>query len=235
MTDCTRGCLLTGQHIPDCTCTNECPDHHDHCEGCLPKPAVVGRYCQRCADKFRDALTAIPDLAATTAHMPGGRLVTKAGDIHTADRKPTKVDQLSLSPAWDEADDAITWAYKWALLVADLNGDAGPFTYTTAGLPAVNLATITTHITYLANRLTQLLTDDYHDEIYTDTLNLRRRLQHATGTDRLEHRIKERCPSCNQRTLTREDGASKVVCRNNDCNRVWHEHEYQRLAHVAAS
>lgn len=233
MTDCTRGCLLTNQHIPDCTCTHECPDHPGHCEGCLPKPATVGHYCDRCAGKFRDALTAIPELAALTAGMPGGRLVTKAGDIHTADRKPTKVDQLSLSPAWDEADDAITWAYKWALLVADLNGDTGPFKYAINGLPAVRY--VTTHITYLTNRLTQLLTDDYHEEIYTEALGLRRRLELATGTDRLEHRIKDRCPTCDQRTLAREDGASKVVCRNRDCNRVWNEDEYQRLAHVAAS
>ena len=228
MSDCAKGCT-TLDHVTDCLCTNQCPDRaHAHCSGCLPRAAVVGHYCQRCADKFRDALYEIPDLVTQLAQHP--RMVTKKA---TGDgwRRATKVDQMSQSPAWDFADEVIMWAASWAYVVASGPG-YDPTTYNIAGLPMRDLTRSISHIT---NRLTQALSDDYHADLYDETLTFNKRLTFATGVDRLEHRLKDRCPTCNHRTLVRDDGAGQVVCRNKDCARTWDESEYPTLAHVAAS
>jgi len=227
MSDCARGCTSL-DHITTCLCTNQCPDRaHAHCSGCLPLQAVVGHYCQRCADKFRDALYAVPDLVV---HVANGRIITKqtAGD---ASRRPTKVAQKSPSPKWDTADEVILWAASWAWVVAGRPG-YDPVRYSNAGLPVREL---TSSISHLTNRLTQALSDDYHAELYDETITLHRRLIYTTGRDELTHRLKEPCPSCDHRTLIREDGADWVECRNKDCRRRWREDEYATLAHVAAS
>jgi len=227
MSDCARGCV-TLDHITTCLCTNQCPDRaHAHCSGCLPRQAVVGHYCQRCADKFRDALRTIPELVLYVAN---GRTIRKqtAGDTS---RRITKVDQQSPSPAWDTSDEVILWAASWAWVVAGRPG-YDPVRYSNAGLP---IRELTSSISHLTNRLTQALSDDYHAELYDETITLHRRLIYTTGRDELTHRLKEPCPSCDHRTLIREDGADWVECRNKDCRRRWREDEYATLAHVAAS
>lgn len=231
MTDCARGCLLHNQHIPGCPHTNECPtDCPTHCDGCAPRPAETGNYCWRCTNKFRDALNALPELTAATAGMPGGKLFTASTNT---DRKGTRVNQPSPSPACDEADEVCDWAYTVATDIADHLGHQGPFTYRTNGIPHKGF--ITQHVTYLTNNIDVVLAVEWAEDIYDNAIGYARRLQLRTGKDQLVHRIKDRCPTCNQRTLTREDGAAKVVCRNRDCNRVWTEDEYARLAVVAAS
>ena len=227
MSDCARGCT-TRDHITDCLCTHDCPQHGNHCEGCFPREADVGHYCQRCADKFRDALNAIPELVTDLAQSP--KMVTKqtTGDKW---RRATKVDQMSQSPAWDFADEVIMWAESWSWVVAGRPG-YDPTSYNIAGLPMRDL---TRSISHISNRLTQALTDDYHAELYEETLTFNKRLIFATGADRLEHRLKERCPTCNHRALVRDDGAGQVICRNKACARTWTEAEYPTLAHVVAS
>lgn len=233
MTDCTRGCLIHGEHAPGCPHTNECPtDCPNHCNGCAPKPAETGNYCWRCTNKFRDALNALPELAVTAHNMPGARLITKSHG--NSDRRATKVDQMSPAPAVDEVDEVCDWAYTVATDIADhLHHKTGPFTYRQDGVP--NKWALTQHVTYLINHIDVVLSLEHSDDIWENARGYARRLQLRTGTDRLVHRIKDRCPSCNQRTLTREDGADKVTCRNIECNRVWTEAEYARLAIVAAS
>ena len=225
--DCARGCTTRG-HVTDCLCTSECPQHASHCEGCFPRQADVGHYCQRCADKFRDALYAIPDLVVDLAQYP--KMVTKKGTGDTS-RRATKVDQLSQSPAWDLADEVILWAAGWSWVVAGRRG-YDPIRYNMAGLPIRDLSTAISHIT---NRLTQALTEDYHADLYAEALGNYRRLVHATGSDRLEHRINKPCPSCDQRTLIRDDGAGQIECRNKDCARIWTEDQYGNFIYVVAS
>lgn len=234
MTDCARGCLIHGQHIPGCPHTNECPtDCPNHCEGCAPREAETGNYCWRCTTKLRDALNALPELAVEAHNMPGGRLATTSNHAN-ADRRPTKVDQLSPSPAVDEVDDVCDWAYTVAVDIADHLGHRnGPFTYRQDGTP--HKWALTQHVNYLTNNIDAVLSVEWADDIYENAIGYARRLRLRTGTDQLVHRIKDRCPTCNQRTLTREDGADKVICRNINCNRVWTEDEYARLAVVAAS
>lgn len=233
MTSCARGCTTHGQHDPatNCTCTTECPDHDGHCSGCLPRPTNVGHYCQPCANKLRDALNAIPDLAVNIANLPGGKLISKAtpGD---PGRRATKVDQQSPSPAWDTTEEVIQWAHAWATVIADETHQAGPFRYNTAGIPMRNLSG---SISFMLNRLTQILAADYHADIYNETLSFRKRLMHASGTDRATTRLNTRCPDCNQRTLTREDGSDDVTCANRDCGRIWRDGEHGWLAHLATA
>ncbi|KNX38087.1 hypothetical protein [Luteipulveratus halotolerans] len=165
--------------------------------------------------------------------MPGGRLITRT-NTDTPDRRATKVDQHSPAPAIDEVDDVCDWAYDIALAIADhLGHKHGPFRYRVDGVP-VKWA-LTQHITYLTNHVDTVLGVDWHETTYDDAHRYARRLQRRTGTDDLIHRIRERCPSCDQRTLTREDGAGKVLCNNRDCQRIWTEDEYARLAVVVAS
>lgn len=232
MNDCTRGCTLHGQHNTTCTCTPECGQHDNHCAGCTPRRADVGHYCQKCADTLRGALTQIPTLTLYAATLPEGRLMSQkvAGDTM---RRATKVDQMSPSPAWDTADEMVWWAHTWALTIADSLNEAGPFKYRTTGVPRPMLSP---SINFILARFTQVLSnEDYCDDLYTETLHLRKNLTRLTGRDAAQDRIKEPCPSCDRRTLIRENGSDKVECRNVDCARVWFEDEYARLAHEAAS
>lgn len=232
MTDCTRGCLTHGQHTPDCTHTHECPATcTNHCEGCAPKQTEHGLLCRHCTNQLRDNLNALPELVAGCHSMPSSRLVTKARA--NADRRPTRVDQISPAPALDLADEVEQWAYEWAVTVADTLRHRGPMVYRVDGVP--DTRHITRHVAYLIGNLDTITQHEWCEDLYDETRTHERTLRARTGQDQLIHRLRDRCPTCNQRTLTREDGAAKVICNNRDCNRVWTEDEYTRLAIVAAS
>lgn len=230
---CARGCVLFEQHLPGCTCTAQCPDHDNHCTGCLPWEPEVGHYCQRCADDFLDNLDQLVDLITLTATMPGGRLMRASSESSTSSRRATRVDQLSLSPATDEADEAMWWLYRRALNVADQMRHTGPFRYRNDGIPSP--AEVTRHAAYLRAHVHTALGADFHAQLHREASSWRRRLKRRTGSDDLTHRLKERCPDCAQKTLIRNDGDGQVECQNRDCARVWREDEYGWLARVAVS
>lgn len=228
---CAVGCLYRGRHADGCACTDECADHTDHCRGCLPRLAVIGRLCQRCLDNTSDALARLPEQAVQAAARIDGRLNLPsrptADGIH-----PNAVHPPSPSPAWDTADDAITWAWTWAEAAADYLHDSGPMKYTTAGLPA-RILTVTSG--YLRVNLERLADWYCIGDLVSETGTLARRLEKLSGRDELTHRLKgARCPSCDGQTLIRHDGAGKVECRNHDCLRVWTEAEYAHLARTAS-
>jgi len=229
-TKCARGCKTQGQHTPACTCTNECPDHDTHCKGCLPVNAEAGQLCRRCLDRTRDALKAIPELAAHAASRVDGKL--SIGSTNTdATRRGTQAHAPSPSPAWDTAESAFQWALLTALACADSNNHAGPFKYRRDGVPAKNLTAL---IAYILANLDWYATD-IPQEIHDEATSLRKGLERVTGQDRLVHRIKQPCPSCGRRTLVRDDGSDKVDCRNRECGRIWREGEFDWMAHVAVS
>lgn len=58
MTPCARSHAVPGEHVPPCTCTRECPEHTDHCTGCLPVMEDRGLLCARCADHLEGFLGA---------------------------------------------------------------------------------------------------------------------------------------------------------------------------------
>jgi hypothetical protein len=122
------------------------------------------------------------------------------------------------------------WALNTALNCADSNGHRGPFRYRADGVPARNLTQL---IAYIKVNIGWYAVE-FPKEFYDEATGLRRNLIHLTGTDALIHRLKARCPSCDQKTLVREDGSDRVTCRNQDCARIWNEDEYAHLAHVVA-
>lgn len=229
---CVMGHDKPGAHTPGCPCATDHNDQHpDHCKGCGPALATrESGYCAWHEKRITTALTAIPDLTAHIEASPDGRVARRSVNS-AADRKPTKVDQASPSPAWDAADDAITWAWTWAETATPTRGN-GPFTWNRAGLPTRDL---TRTCGYLHTHLNRISREPYAADFATEALNLHRQLELYAGTDRLTHRIKARCPSCDMKTLTRDDGADQIECRNPDCRRIWREDEYATFAHVAAS
>lgn len=227
--NCIRGCATHGHHQPTCTCTPECPDHKTHCAGCAPAPTDTGYLCARCTNRIRAALRELPELTTHAASRTDGKLSPARAQTDTT-RRGTPTPQ-SPSLAWDTAEEVIQWAHRMALACADTNNHHGPFAYRNDGVPA---NTLTTTLTYIRTHLHWYATV-IPEDIYDETTTWQRRLEHATGMDRLVHRIKKPCPTCGQRTLVREDGAGSVTCRNRDCGRIWREGEYDWMAHVAAS
>lgn len=233
MSDCARGCLLHQQHTPDCLCHHDCPEHDHHCEGCLPREAEIGHYCQKCAFKLRDTIDALPPLINGLYRMPGGQLAPP-DRVNNGDptRRATKVDQISPSPAHDAADEGAWWLHRWALALADTLNDRGPFEYHPNGVPVPNTRT---EARYLTSRLADLCAQPYANDLNDEARALHHTLTRITGTDEADQRIPTPCPECGRRTLMRPNGEDHVVCRNQRCRIVWYSGEYGMLARVANS
>jgi len=227
MTDCARGCLLYGLHTPDC------PDN-DQCDGCLPRQAEIGNYCQKCAFKLRDTITALPNLIAGLYRMPGGQLAPP-DRVNNGDptRRATKVDQISPSPALDAADEAARWLHSWAIDIADQLSERGPFEYTRTGIPVPNPRT---EARYLTSRLSQLCAHPAINDLTDEALTFQHTMTRTTGTDEADQRIPTPCPECGRRTLMRPNGEDYVTCRNQKCGRAWSSDHHGILAReVSAS
>jgi hypothetical protein len=226
MTDCARGCLLYGLHTPDC------PDT-ETCDGCLPRPAEIGHYCQKCAFQLRDTIDALPALIYDVRTMPGGQLApfdkTNNGD---STRKATKVDQMSLSPALDTSDEAARWLHSWATDLADMLAERGPFQYRRDGIPEPDPLR---EARYLTSRLAQLCAHPVVNDITDEAKKLKHRLTRDAGTDRADQRITKVCPHCERRTLMRPNGEDYVICRNRDCAAVWQVDQLGLLAREHAA
>jgi len=230
VTYCIRQCRSFGNHMPACTCTNECPEHDGHCKGCLPRTASLGYLCQPCIDRTSQALRTIPESAAYAASRTDGKLSPGSTNTDTT-RRGTQAHAPSLSPAWDTAESAFQWALLTAMACADANHHKGPFKYRTDGVPAKNLTAL---ITYIVANL-EWYAHDIPEEIHDEATALAKGLERVTGRDILIHRIKTPCPSCDRRTLIREDGLDRVECKNRDCGRIWLEGEFDWMAHFAVS
>ena len=227
LADCARGCLLWGQHHPNC------PDQ-DTCDGCLPRPAEIGHYCQKCAFALRDLIADLPRLITGMYLMPGGQLAppdrTNNGD---PSRRGTKVDQLSLSPAHDAADEAARWLHSWAVDLADLLAERGPFEYRKHdGIPVPNPKT---EARYLTSRLAQLCSHPAVNDLNDEARQLSHRLTRTTGSDEADQRIPVRCPNCNQRSIIRPNGKDIVQCRNRACGQAWSLGQFELLTRKATA
>jgi len=226
MSDCERGCLLYGQHAPD-------GENHDDCDGCLPRPAEIGHYCQRCAFKLRDDINAIPPLITGMYLMPGGQ-PAPPDRPNTGDptRRATKVDQISPSPAHDIADEAARWLHSWALALADSIAERGPFEYDRAGIPVPNP---NTEARYLTSRLAQLCAHPAINNLTDEARSLVHQLTRTTGSDQADQRIPTPCPNCERRTLIRPNGEDYIQCRNTKCGHAWSPDHLGLLARETAA
>lgn len=228
-TPCEFGCTRLNEHHTGCTCTAECADHPGHCKGCLPRDADIGSWCRRDYDHTKAHLWRLPELVADLASAEDGRIAARSADGSDSSRRATKVDQASPSPAFDLADEASRWALHWAEAHADTLGHVGPFVYDQAGIPSTASTRL---IAYLAANLPTIAEADYSHDFATELRGLIRTCELAAGQDRLVHRMKsDRCPRCDRKSLTREDGADSIVCHNPDCRGVWREDEYPTLIH----
>jgi len=231
MTDCARGCLLYGLHTPNCGCTNDCQNHNNHCEGCLPREAEIGHYCQKCAFQLRDLIDTIPAHIARLAAMPEGHLAppdrTNNGD---PTRRATKVDQMSPSPAHDGADEAARWLHSWAIDLADTLAERGPFDYDRRGIPVPNP---NTEARYLTSRLDRLCAHPVVNDLTDEARQYAHKLTTVAGLDRGDQRIPTPCPACERRTLMRPNGEDHVTCRK--CGATWLTDQLGLLAREAAS
>lgn len=225
---CIRECT-TRDHKPDCTCTSECGEHQGHCKGCAPALATLGQLCGRCITKIRTSLNAIPELVTLVASRSDGKL-SMARQETDATRRGTLAHAPSPSPAWDAAEEMCQWALFLALACANENQHHGPFVFRNDGVPARNLTTL---IRYITTNL-EWYAVDIPKDIYDEATKYQKNLERLSGTDLLVHRVKNPCPSCDQRTLVREDGTGEVTCKNRDCARVWYEGEFDWMAHVVA-
>lgn len=213
MNDCARGCLLHGQHIPDCLDT-------DTCNGCAPRPADIGGYCQKHHDQLAGTINGLPHLIADLLKLAGdtGRLAPPDAVAGDTWRRATKVDQISPSPALEAADEAMWWIYNWALVVAKSRGERGPFAYRTDGVPEPHPGRETR---YLTSRLDWVSREPYANDIFDEALQLKATLTRAASADEANQRISTVCPRCDMRTLTRLNGEDHVFCRNKACAAVW--------------
>lgn len=227
---CEFGCTVRGKHLPPCGCTLECDDTHTgHCKGCEPRTAddETGHWCKWHYDRIRADLHRLADLVTLLDVADDGKITARSRDGGDLTRRATKVGQLSPSPAADLADESARWASSWAETVADYLGHHGPFAYTTAGVLAPQLHR---HANYLAANLPTIAEAPFSKDFGGEARTMTRTVELATGQDQLTHRIKaDRCLACQQRTLTRADGSDRVICANQDCQRVWLESEYVTL------
>lgn len=228
---CARDHTIHGLHTPGCICTPECGEHQGHCKGCAPATATIGLLCTRCYDKTRQALNAIPELVVLVARRNDGKLSLLRKDTD-ATRRGTLAHAPSPSPAWDAAEEMCQWMLFLALACANENRHEGPFLYRSDGVPARNLTALTR---YVVNNL-EWFAQDIPKDIYSEATGYQKSLERMSGTDQLVHRLKTTpCPTCDRRTLIREDGSNQVTCKNRDCGRIWREGEFDWMAHVAVS
>jgi hypothetical protein len=205
---------------------NPCPAH--------PTQPGAPLWCRACGDRVRDAIAALPTLAAELALRGLADLGRLAASGETGRATHAKVTgSPSGSPAWDAADELIEWA---AGVEAALRAHLGHSTVArvrVAASGAVRVAFLDGSVTYLREWLSALLAAPFALDAGRQALELARRAERAAGLDRLVHHLPVPCPSCDTRALTREDGAEQVDCQA--CGRVWREDEYRRLTLILAS
>ena len=190
-------------------------------------------WCPDCRESIRVAIGQLPELAGYVIDREDGRLSIPAG-VDTGPQHTKGSHSPSGSPAWDTADEAITWANDTAHSLAlhlghtwrpRLRVDDTPYAAAPVG--------VLTHATrYLTTWCTSLLQLPHADQWGHQALSLATRLRRASGRDELVHRLLLPCPRCERKGLERKDGSSTVACRR--CGSSWPESDYERLTVILA-
>lgn len=180
-------------------------------------------WCRQCQVKILDALGRLPEVVAVLASMPGGRLAaTGRTDVPV---RSTAIVSPSGSPAWDAADEVISWAWATSVaLLQRLGLEVPPEWWTRSAAPVVSL---TTSVGVLTQHAEAWLSGPDAEQDGATCLRLERSGQRITGRDELVHRLPVPCPECDTLTLCREDGDDHAWCYR--CQRVWTDEDYRAL------
>jgi len=216
VTHCARGCVWPRLH-------KNTLRHDDDCPGCLPIDAVQGQWCNRCWGHARTMLSDLPGLATEVATLPEGRLNAGAPPVSDAPRAPSR-DPASVSPAFDLGEEAARWLHSWTDTVCEALNLAGPPRYTVTGLPRLDPHGCATFLKGWLSWPAQHEPVQFHDELRS----LHYQLERALGVDVPVERIKDPCPRCDLRMLSRADGED-VVCGNEACQSVFRLDEWERI------
>lgn len=231
MTDCARGCTRPCRS-DHCTTTGQ----HDHQP--LHRQAAEGLLCDRCTIRLREAVTDLPDLiAALDTACLEERFGSKTG-IHATDGQPASHGKISGSPAlvrldlmvlrgWGAAGGGVqpVWATidHW-LQVIDQDLDLRP-----------QGDTITEIVTLLTTWHTQICSQPWIPQLWSDMIGLRRALRRATNAPppiaRCWGRITNRANGgCGQLLYAPPPGRDVIVCPNPRCGRTYTGAEIIKLA-----
>jgi hypothetical protein len=217
----------------DCTCLSPCDSELCTAGGgtLCPGPTRNGHripvpgmpvWCRPCQARITAAVAGLP---AACRLLAPGRLANPAGDTD-ATRHSTVTGSPSPSPAWDEVDVVL----RWAVAAEDR------LRHHLRHSIRVNVKrTLWDAVAYLAAQATPWLCTPWAAEDGRTALILSRRIETASGRDRVVHRLPAPCPApgCNRLALVRDDGSNYVACRA--CGSRWPEADYRRLTLILTS
>jgi len=175
----------------------------------LPRPGDPV-WCEDDAARVVAAVGRLPELVVEVLAREDGRL--NAGRSDADGRQSSGAAPASPSPAHDVADSVIRWARMEAeQLLEQVRGWHGDASRVAAAAPThEDLATSVAALVHFSARW---LGDTEHgEEAGGVALRWETDLERTTGQDLLVHRLPVRCPSCQARALTRQDGTDQVDC-----------------------
>lgn len=194
-----------------------CAGHHPDGE-----VETTQHWCQNHQREIRNALQELPELYVQL------HIEALYGTPRSTAARTSKTLDPSPAPRIDDADQLQRTVCSWATGTSlELENDSWPFT------------TISEATSYLLTRLHRVWKlpeqEPWPVMLGRDVLHNHHQLLKRTARDRLVHRLDAPCPTCDMRTLYRDNGADNVVCGNRRCNRTWTEAEYTRLVLILAA
>lgn len=199
--------------------------HHDpHGERIDPVPGQPV-WCRPCATSITTALGRIPDLLTEARSRTDGRLNT-GRDVNDKVPAGKRTGSPTGSASFDLIDEVSSWLADQVDELAEHLG------HTTRSHRATRerVGSLTASIRYLTNHATAWLCTPWAGDSGRQTHGWVVQLERATGMDRLRHRLKAPCPSCDRLALARDDGADLVQC--GACDACWDVEAYDRLVRV---
>jgi ribosomal protein L37AE/L43A len=216
---------------------------HVHDEGCCPGRHRVPRgqpcprrqpvWCPACTADLGSVLQRLVDDVAALRQRHDGRVLKGLGAGRSG---LVDLAALSVSPAFELADEALRWVFLLETRLRQHVGDA----------PSPHDRFLTASVRYLLSRQAALWSWDTRCEVPGDDVpgpaeaevvgaqlqRLARRVARASGQDRLTHHLAAPCPmpDCERRTLVRRDGSDVVLCTS--CGSSWPERHYQLLVRM---
>lgn len=221
------------RHEHDASC---CPGRHRLPRG-VGCPARQPVWCPPCGDAVMLAIAGLPEQVTQLLAVGGGR---EASTGRAARPTHGAAVSSSPSPAWETVDEVMRWVWRLEERLRAHLELAPP-------LDRHGSWRLTTGVGWLRSHSSALLSWDTRvpvpgsdeldgqaeaEAVGREAFKLSRRLERASGRDRLVHRLVAPCPSCDTFALTRADGEDRVRCAV--CHHEWPEEHYQLLVRILA-